>query len=70
MNFLFVFAILLCVACVQAFGGGGVPGGWSTADVKDNSVIEALKFAIAQKFPNADVNYDLVSAKKQVSDFL
>jgi len=65
MNFLFVFAVLLSIASIRAFGGG-VPGSWSTADIRDNAIVEATKFAIEQKFPNLKVEYDLVSAKKQV----
>jgi hypothetical protein len=48
------------------FGGGGVPGGWSGADVKSKEVLAIANFAAGKLFPNLHPAPKVTSAMTQV----
>lgn len=63
------FMLLLVVFLVLAIsvqGFGGMPGGWSFIDPRDDGVVRAAKFAVETKYPNVHPQFLVVMAKKQV----
>lgn len=44
----------------------GMPGGWSTVDTKDPSVVKSANFAINTKFGDEHPHFVVTQAKQQV----
>lgn len=47
--------------------GGGIPGGWSYVDVRDENVQNAARFAVSTKYQATKPQFLVILARKQVS---
>jgi hypothetical protein len=66
---LFLVCLIVLINLIHGFGGndGGMPGGWSFVDPRDDDVQRAANFAVQTRYPGKNPSFIVVLARKQVN---